>query len=133
VTRSGRFTLLQKLAALAPVALLLACLPSETYLRCRIDGSVRTACCCGEGLAPANPGPVARAQDCCDREAAATAAPLVEAPVRVADGAVFVPVLGPAALAVVAPDLSRWDRPQQSQAPPRGGPPLLLVKQAFLI
>lgn len=134
MTRSGRFSLLQKVAALAPIALLLACLPGEAYLRCRIDGSVRAACCCAEGLAPANPGPIARAQDCCDHETTASARPLIEAArPAVADGAVFVPVVVPAALALLSPPAPRVGPSRESHGPPQGGPPLVILKQAFLI
>ena len=134
VTRSGRFSLLQKVAALAPIALLLACLPGEAYLRCRIDGSVRAACCCADGLAPANPGPIARAQDCCDRETTAGARPLVEAPrPALGDGAVLAPLRLPVPFALLAPAAPRVDRSRRAHGPPRGGPRIVLLKQAFLI
>ena len=134
MTRGGRFSLLHKVAALAPIALLLACLPGESYLRCRIDGSVRAACCCADELAPANPGPILRAQDCCDRETTASARPVVEAPhAGVADGLGFAPLLAPVTLAVLTPPGPRWDLSRQSHGPPRSGPPLVLLKQAFLI
>jgi len=134
VTGSRRYTLLQKVAALAPIALLLVFLPGQAYLRCRIDGTVRATCCCGQAMAPANPGPIARAQDCCDRETTTTVRPVVEAP-----GGRFVDHVpaGPAVASVMLPVPSlpapRWDRAQPSHGPPRGGPPVILLKQAFLI
>jgi len=134
VTRSRRYTLLQKVAALGPIALLLVFLPGEAYLRCRIDGSVRATCCCGEAMAPANPGPVARAQDCCDRETTTAARPVVEAPgargVELLPAGLTVAAVAPAPLAAPVP---RWVRVQPGHGPPRGAPPVILLKQAFLI
>jgi len=125
---------LQKVAALAPIALLLVFLPGEAYLRCRMDGSVRARCCCGEAMAPANPGPVARAQDCCDRETTAAARPAVEAPgaraVEPLPAGLSVASVAPAPLAAPVP---RWVRVQPRHGPPGGGPPVILLKQAFLI
>lgn len=134
MARPRRYSLLQKLAALAPIALLLVYLPAEEYLRCRIDGSVRAACCCAEAQAPANPGPIARSQDCCDRETTASARPVVEAPGAGATQWIpSWPVSSAAALASLAPPAPRWNRARPSHGPPRVGPPVILLKQAFLI
>lgn len=134
MTGHRRYTLLQKVAALAPIALLLVFLPGEAYLRCRIDGSVRATCCCDQAMAPANPGPIARAQDCCDRESTVAVRPAVEAP---GSAAVEHLSAGPALASLVLPappaPAPRWERVQPDHGPPRGGPPVLLLKQAFLI
>jgi hypothetical protein len=133
VTSSGRYSLLQKVAALAPLLLMLAYTPGQALLRCRIDGSIRTACCCAEGQSPASPGPVARPQDCCDREISVNAPPVAEAP---GSGAVeiapLLTALAPVAL-LPAPPALQVDRGRQSQAPPASGPPVVLLKHAFLI
>jgi len=118
---------------LAPIAVLLACLPGESYLRCRIDGSVRTTCCCAEGEAPVNPGPIARPQDCCDRETTVTARPVVEARTGAIEPLAAPPLLAQVAPAVLAPPALRWERARPSHGPPRGGPPVVLLKHAFLI
>lgn len=133
MTRLRPYKLLQKLAALVPIALLLVYLPAEQYLRCRIDGSVRAACCCAEAQAPANQGPIARAQDCCDRQTTAGARPVVEAPGATQTIPAGPPVPATAALAILAPPAPRWARAFASHGPPRGGPPVILLKQAFLI
>ena len=66
---SRRFSLGQKLAALAPLLLLVVALPSQMILKCRMDGSVRAACCCpdldGEDQGAPTP-PTVKAQSCCD-------------------------------------------------------------------
>ncbi len=120
--RSAWDTLLRKVAALAPIAVLLVYLPGEAYLRCRIDGSVRTACCCAARQAPGSSGPIARAQDCCDRETTVAARPVVEAPrAGAVDHVPCVPVLGPAALAMLSPPpLRRPLAPAGPRSSPRG-------------
>jgi len=133
VTGSRRYTLLHKLAALAPLALLLAYTPGQALLRCRMDGSLRPACCCPAGDSPANPGPVARPQDCCDRELSVNAPPVAEAPVP-APVEILPPVMALAPVALLpAPPALAVDRGRQSQAPPTSGPPVILLKHAFLI
>lgn len=128
-----RYSLLQKLAALVPIALLLVFLPAEEYLRCRIDGSVRAACCCAEAQAPVNQGPIARSQDCCDRETTHSVRPVVEAPgPGTLEWIPAAPVSAAVAL-VLAPPAPRWSGARPSHGPPRGGPPVILLKQAFLI
>ena len=134
VMRSGRYSLLRKVAALAPIAVLLACLPGVDYLRCRMDGSIRTLCCCGDTEAPVNPGPVARAQDCCDRETTVSARPAME-PARpcAAEQVCSLPPFAPLAMVSLPLPAPRWDRTRQSHGPPRGGPSVVVLKHAFLI
>jgi hypothetical protein len=133
--KSRRYALWQKVAALAPVALLLAYLPGQMMLRCRIDGTLREACCCPADQKNEAPGPTASAQDCCDREltvnarAPFEAARSTEPEILPSDFAVtpFAPV------ALTAPPAVRIDRAWQSHGPPREGAGLVVLKQAFLI
>ena len=128
-----RYALWQKVAALAPLALLLAYLPGQMLLRCRMDGSVRSACCCPTEEADQLPDPVARAQDCCDRELIVTARPIATAsqPANPQFAPDVVAFWTPAFDAV--PPLRAVDRAWRSHGPPRGGPTVVLLKQSFLI
>src|SRR6266404_3469086 len=76
---SRRFALWQKAAAFVPVLLLLGYLPGEMILRCRIDGLLRSACCCPQQSDRQDSGPVVRAQDCCEREITQNQRPAAEA------------------------------------------------------
>jgi hypothetical protein len=130
-----RFSAWQKLVALAPLLLLAVYLPGETMLRCRIDGLLRPACCCPQEDAPALPGPVVKAQDCCDRELARTERPAFEA-ARPAGNDLAPPVamaIAPIAGPVVPAPPSSFDRASQRHGPAREGPPIVLIKHAFLI
>ena len=132
---SRRFSIGQKLTALAPVLLLLVYLPGETMLRCRIDGLLRSTCCCPHQNEEPPAGPVLKAQDCCDQEITGSERPVVEAAHRAApDVPVAIAAALPAshlAIDMATPD--RLSRTWQAQAPPRDGPPLVLLKHAFLI
>ena len=132
---SRRFSIWQKVTALAPVLLLLVYLPGETLLRCRIDGLLRQTCCCPHENERQDSGPALKGQDCCDQEMTGSERPVVDAARR--DGLDV-----PSAVAVSLPastasfDLAAPDRPArtwQAQGPPRDGPPLVLLKHAFLI
>jgi len=135
---SRHFARWQKLAALAPALLLLVCLPAQMMLRCRFDGLLRAECCCArqeqqDKDQPA--GPTIDAQDCCDRvmansdrPTADVARPATRAPAPTSVVAVvidFPALLGPAP--------HRFDRAAQRHGPAREGPPLVLLKHAFLI
>ena len=132
---SRRFSVWQKLMALAPLLFVAVYLPGEMMLRCRIDGRLRPMCCCSHDDQDQNTGPVVKAQDCCDQEMTGSDRPVVEAAASAGcDGhwasAVAIPV-SPLPL-----ELGSADRPVriwQAQGPPRDGPPLILVKHAFLI
>src|SRR5262245_19447922 len=65
---SRRFTRWQHAAALAPAFLLLVYLPAQVMLRCRIDGLLRSECCCPQPTEEKTSGPAFEAQDCCARE-----------------------------------------------------------------
>jgi len=132
---SRRYSWLQKAAALAPALLLLVYLPAQLMLRCRMDGLLREACCCSPSSEPESPGPVAKAQDCCDREVAslqrpnaAAASPTVRELAPVATVAVL-----PSAAPSSAGTLDRFYRAAQRHGPPREGPRIVLLKQSFLI
>ena len=132
---SRRFSNWQKAVALAPVFLLLVYLPGEMMLRCRIDGMLRPACCCSHDKQDQESGPALKAQDCCDQEMTGGQRPVVDAARK--------PGLDvPLAVAIALPistlsvDLAAPDQPirsWQAQGPPRDGPPLVLLKHAFLI
>jgi hypothetical protein len=132
---SRRFARWQKAAALAPVLLLLVYLPGEMMLRCRIDGLLRSACCCPQQSERQDSGPVVKAQDCCDREvtqndrAAAEAAPPAGRDLAVVAPAAFVSAPVP----LLSSPTERLDWAWQRYGPAREGPPLVLLKHAFLI
>jgi hypothetical protein len=131
---SRRFSSWQKAVALAPALLLLVYLPGEMMLRCRIDGLLRAVCCCSPANAQSS-GPVVKAQDCCDREAAEIQRPKAEAASsstnHVAPLAALA-VLGPTVRLATLPT-ERFDRAAQRHGPAREGPAIVLLKQAFLI
>ena len=135
--RSWRFSPWQKAVALAPALLLLVYLPAQMMLRCRTDGLLRSVCCCPQkgDTESKRPDPVAKGQDCCDQEVAQHQRPKAEAAssssrevARVATVAVVSPLVS---LSVPATD--RFDRAAQRHGPARKGPPIVLLKQAFLI
>ena len=135
---SRRFSLAQKAVALAPVLLLLVYLPAQamSMMRCRIDGLLRPTCCCPHEGERESAGPEMKAQDCCDRVVPPeTQAPTAEA-ARPADRQLS--HLASAALATpvapaLAPPIASRDRRAQRHGPAREGPPLVLLKHAFLI
>jgi len=132
---SRRFSVWQKVVALAPLLLLGVYLPGQVMLRCRIDGLLRPACCCSHDSEEQGSGPVVKAQDCCAQEMLTSERPVVEAArsysldfaLATADG---VPVSA-ASLLLATPDWTA--RGWQAQAPPRDGPAIVLLKRAFLI
>ena len=134
---SRRFALWQKVVALAPLLLVAVYLPGEMMLRCRIDGLLRPACCCPaqEAQTPQDAGPTAEAQDCCDREITGSTRPVVEAARRAEPGLLPAFALLPSATATVAalPAGDRDPPAAQRYGPAREGPPLVLLKHAFLI
>jgi len=132
---SRRFSRLQKAVALAPVLLLLVYLPGQTTLRCRIDGLLRPACCCPQADEGQSPGPIVKAQDCCDREVAQSVRP-TGVPARAADrelASSTAATIVVAALPAVTSPTDSFRRAAERQAPAREGPPLVLLKHAFLI
>jgi hypothetical protein len=132
---SGRFSVWQKVVALAPLLLLAAYLPGQMMLRCRIDGHLRPVCCCPHDDEKQDTGPVVKAQDCCDRELTVTQRPVFEAEQRAADqelGPLSVVTVLPVAAPLAEPNrsgLMTW----QAHGPPGEGPPIVLLKHAFLI
>lgn len=130
-----RFSPWQKAVALAPVLLLLVYLPGQMLLRCRIDGLLRSACCCPHETERPGPQPVVKAQDCCDREVTQNQRPTAEAaraPAR--EGATAaVTALSAAPAPLLAQPTRRFDRVAQRHGPAPDGPRLVLLKQSFLI
>jgi hypothetical protein len=130
---SRRFSLSHKLVALAPLLLLVVSLPSQMLLRCRIDGSVRRACCCpGEPAQDPATTPTVKAQPCCDREIAINEARIMELPPP-AHPDVVIAAPARVALASDAPPAHAVARAFEQGGPAREGPPLVLLKQSFLI
>lgn len=118
----------QRVLALAPLLLLIVSLPSQVLLRCRMDGRVREACCCPRDQGPAPDAPVLSRADCCARETSVRQVPAVRAP-EPGDAAA-----APVAVAVVlVPPPAAAPRLSAPTAPAREGPPIRLLKQAFLI
>jgi hypothetical protein len=75
-----------------------------------------------------------KAQDCCDRELTASQRPVVEADHRAPDllvASASVLAILPIAAPLAEPDRSNFA--WQAHAPPREGPPIVLLKHAFLI
>lgn len=132
---SRRFTRWQKVAALAPALLLLVYLPAQLMLRCRIDGLLRTECCCSHQKQQQPSGPAVKAQDCCDQEIANGQRPkadVARSATRDLGPTVALAILAPSA-PVLLPPVVRFDRAGQRHGPAREGPPLVLLKHAFLI
>ncbi|HEX3903727.1 MAG TPA: hypothetical protein VH853_12820 [Polyangia bacterium] len=131
---SRRFSVWQKVVALAPLLLLAVYLPGQMMLRCRIDGQLRPLCCCPQAEKTQETGPVVKAQDCCERELSVSQRPAVEPDQRAAE-LVLAPSSFLAALPSAAPlaEPDRSDSTWQAQGPPRDGPPIVLLKHAFLI
>ena len=100
-----------------------------------MDGMLRPTCCCPEKAESETPSPVIQAQDCCAREVAQTSRPAAAA-ARPADRELFqmtaVALATPVAPVTLSPD-DRSDRAWQRYGPAREGPPLVLLKHAFLI
>jgi len=121
--------------ALAPLLLLAVFLPGEMMMRCRIDGLLRPACCCPHEAEPAQArGPVVKAQDCCAREMSTNDRPVVEPAQRSGTDPTWVSVAPALALASIAlVDSVRSRQAWLSHGPPREGPPIVLLKHAFLI
>jgi hypothetical protein len=118
----------QRLLALAPLLLVLVSLPSEVLLRCRMDGQLRDDCCCPRDREPPAV-PAVSARDCCAPETSVRQLPVASVPAP--PDAAPVPLITALASPLAAPaTLVGSVRPS---APAREGPPLRLLKQAFLI
>jgi hypothetical protein len=132
---SRRFSIWQKAAALAPVLLLLVYLPGETLLRCRIDGMLRQSCCCPHKAESESAGSVVKAADCCNTEVTQSTRQAAVATNQAHRD--LVQVATAATVAVPLPSLAspieRLDRAWKRYGPAREGPPLVLLKHAFLI
>lgn len=134
---SRRFTLWQKLVAFAPALLLLVSLPAEAMLRCRIDGLLRPTCCCPheDESESANATPALKAQDCCQREVTdSKPVPVASAQPETREVSHLIAVaLAAPSVPVLAPPADRPGWVAQRYGPAREGPPLVLLKHAFLI
>jgi hypothetical protein len=133
--KSRRFSVWQKVVALAPLLMLAVYLPGQVMSRCRMNGLLRPACCCPADDQAENAVAALKAADCCDREIAQTVRPVVDAATPTEPG--FNPAAAVAALLPSVPLLSapaeRFDWALQRHGPAREGPPLVLLKHAFLI
>jgi hypothetical protein len=133
---SRRFSRWQQAAALAPALLLLVYLPAQVMLRCRIDGLLRSECCCPQPTEEKSSGPAFEAQDCCARDMVTDgqrpAADVARSATRIAPDVALAFFVAPP-VSVPAPVTDRFDRAAQRYGPAREGPPLVLLKHAFLI
>ena len=132
---SRRFTRWQKLAALAPALLLLVSLPAQAMLRCRIDGLLRPTCCCPHQEESESATPAIKAQDCCQREITETR-PLPVAAARPENREIthlIAVALAAPSVPALPPSIDRPIWASQRYGPAREGPPLILLKHAFLI
>lgn len=118
-----------------PLVLLVGLRSAWALYTCRIDGVVRSACCCGKAHAPApGPGPSdtrIRAASCCAISVhAPTKPPEAQAPPRADDHAAPA-VIAIAPAPVLAPPIVIVARADRRSARP---PPLasFVLKQAFL-
>jgi len=133
---SGRFTIWQKLTALAPVLLLVVAVPGQELLRCSLDGILRTSCCCPSDKETNDDGATAvvKTQGCCDRTAAAGDHPPAETTRTIHDQLAWTSFEALAPPLAFAIDYRGTDfLVRQSNGPPRNGPYVLLLKSAFLI
>lgn len=135
---SRRHSVLQKALALAPVLLLLVYVPGQMMLRCRVDGLLRPTCCCSHPSADDDrdqPSLAIKGQDCCEQQMTGGERPVVDAARRTSpDVSLAVAIAAP--VLTLSDDLATPDRlarSWQAQGPPRHGPPLVLLKHAFLI
>jgi hypothetical protein len=125
----------QKVAALAPLLVLMVSLPGQSLLRCRMDGILRSVCCCPARQELPSPAPVAKAQDCCSREVTVNQ----RVPADAARNAGLDVASLASAVAAPTTSLSPFGadrRPaslDRSHGPPRHGPSAVLLKHAFLI
>ena len=131
-----RFTVWQKLTAFAPLFLLIVVVPGQELLRCQMDGLLRTSCCCPSDKETNSDSSMAvlKAQGCCDRMATAANHPPAEAPRTAHDQFGWMSFQALAAPVALSLDPSVRAIPvRQSHGPPRSGPSVLLLKNAFLI
>jgi hypothetical protein len=134
---AGKLLGWHRIAALAPLLLLVVSLPTQVMLRCRSDGELRSSCCCPsakEAKAPSSL-PTLTGRHCCDREVVNRDRPAVGSiDNRHRDLGSVIELAG-----VVMPAIVESPEPRQVQpvwqrcGPSQAGPPLILVKQAFLI
>lgn len=132
-----------RVVALAPLLALLAALPSQVLMRCRMDGQIRVAACCCPASSRVNPGAgtsgvqaVLKAADCCDRlvvRAAHVPSEQVRPTLQLE-----APVVATAfshRLAIVLPpgDLAVSRVSEEGRGPPGAAFGLVLLKHAFLI
>jgi hypothetical protein len=119
----------QRVLALAPLLLVLVSVPAQVLLRCRMDGRVRDACCCPSDSDKAATAPALSRPCCCHREVSKhspSVASTTEASPAVAS------LLGSLTTQLL-PEPHSASRVPGRGRPAREGPPLLLLKQAFLI
>jgi hypothetical protein len=116
-------------AALLPLLAMAFAGQGYDRFRCAFTGEVSAAGCCAGGEAPA--GPAANAASCCDHESARPVRVAAEPPSpRLAASQLAAPVSAASAPPAQPAAAALAPRPG-AQAPP--SPPLLLVKQSFLI
>jgi hypothetical protein len=136
VITPARSKMWRKVLALVPVLLVVASVPGQALLRCRMDGALRAACCCPaeQDASPAPAAPAMSGPGCCDRVIVSRdLSPIASPPAAGPALDLAVPVVLPAYAALIAPDRVRAPRAVQRGGPARRGPDLLALKQTYLI
>jgi hypothetical protein len=131
---SRRLRVWWRVLGFAPALMLVVSLPSQMFLRCRMDGLVRAACCCPAPVdADQSTGAALQQQSCCDREITSHPLQLAEATRISNEDSAPVAIFLPPVIALSAPMMPRLPRQLGGCGPPRQGPSLVVVKQSFLI
>jgi hypothetical protein len=142
----GRHALWRKVVAFLPLLLLALALPAQALMRCRMDGRLRTTCCCPAAPGSASDDAQAASTDapavatiesalCCDREVVGGHLPPSELR-RGAPEGITAPVfveLAPRLPLLIDPLPVRAQSAFAHARPAREGPSLLILKQTFLI
>ena len=131
---SRRFSIWQKVLALAPVLLLAVSLPGQVLLRCQMDGLLRSSCCCPPEQGTPSSIPLLKAQGCCDQELTVNEPPVAESGRSSVTDLLAIAILAvDAPITLAAADAGRMPLVPRSHGPPRAGPSIVLLKHSFLI
>lgn len=122
--------------ALVPFLLFVVSLPSPMLMRCRVDGQLRTGCCCPAertGEESRAPRPAVSDPLCCHGEVSSHALPAVAVRPTTDSPA---PVVGLVLRAFALPvehEVAAGIAASHRSRPPREGPRIIVLKQSFLI
>lgn len=122
--------------AVVPFVLFVVALPSQMLMRCRLDGQLRTACCCpADRMSEESkaPGPAVSDPLCCHREVSSREVPAVALRPTTDSIVPAVVVFLRSYAASVEHEIAAWIPGSQRGRPPREGPRIIVLKQSFLI